>query len=223
VWWLGGLPPLRVGDQLIELGLPGDVLGVLGIVWTLNLFNFMDGIDGIAASESAFICVVAAAIMGSTGALSSELVATVLLGAASLGFLWWNWPRARIFMGDAGSGFLGFGVAALAIAHARHEPVALFVWTILGATFIADSGVTLLRRLLRGLPVYQAHRTHAYQRLTDRFGGHRPVTLAFMAVNVGSLLPCAIIAWTHPSWAAALAGLALLPLVIAALLLGAGR
>jgi Fuc2NAc and GlcNAc transferase len=223
VYWIGGLPPLLVGSQMYDLGLAGDVLAVLGIVWALNLFNFMDGIDGIAASESAFVCLAAAALMAWNGIAGAEQGILVALGAASLGFLKWNWPRARIFMGDVGSGFLGFAIATLAFAYARHEPVAPLVWLILFGSFVADSSVTLLSRLFRGVPVYQAHRTHAYQRLADRWGGHRPVTVAYIVVNFVWLLPCAFFALSYPPMAPILVVLALTPLAVGAIALRAGR
>jgi Fuc2NAc and GlcNAc transferase len=221
VFILGGLPPLQVGTRLVELGLTGDALAVLAIVWVVNLFNFMDGIDGIAGSEALIVCVAGGAIAGQ----SSEHVAAAawLLAGASAGFLAWNWPPARIFMGDVGSGFLGFFIAVLALAAARSAPASAFVWLILGGTFFVDATVTFLRRLLRGVRVYEAHREHAYQWLSRRWQSHAAVDWAFIAVNVCWLAPWAWFAATHPEYAA-LAGLAaLLPLVVLAVAMGAGR
>jgi len=212
--WLGGLPALRFGEQVISLGAAGFVLGALGIVWAMNLFNFMDGIDGIAASEATFVSW-AGALLASMAAVASEVRwAAVLLGAACLGFLRWNWPPARIFMGDVGSGYLGYAIAVLAVAATRENPAALWVWLILGGVFFVDATVTLLRRLLRGDRIYEAHRSHAYQWLARRWESHAKVTWAVLTVNVLWLLPCAVFATRRPGIAAATAIFALAPLVV---------
>ena len=216
VWallWLGGFPPLRLGGHIVALGWPGQVLGVLGIVWVLNLFNFMDGIDAIAAGETTFV----AWCGGLLAAGASAGAAAFVLGAACLGFLRWNWPPARIFMGDVGSGYLGYVIAVLALAATRENPVALWAWLILGGVFFVDATVTLLRRLLRGERVYEAHRSHAYQWLARRWGSHAKVTCAVMIVNVLWLLPCAVFATRRPSLAAATVIVAFTPLVLVAI------
>jgi len=216
--WLGGLPDLQLGDLLIHFGWTGYVLGALGIVWTLNLFNFMDGIDGIAASEAIFIAV-AGAILGG----ASEVSAAALVFAASCGgFLMWNWPPARIFMGDVGSGYLGYVIAVLALVAARESPVALLIWLILGGVFFVDATVTLLRRLIRREAVYEAHRSHAYQNLAGRWGSHLLVTAVVSGVNMVVLLPCAVLATACPSQAAYILAATLVLLVLVALLTGAG-
>jgi len=221
--WLGGLPPVQLGEHLHSGGAAGYVLGVLGIVWVLNLFNFMDGIDALAASEGAFIAF--------GGALAAALVSVadvawqpaVVVGAACCGFLLWNWPPARIFMGDVGSGYLGYVIAVLAVAATRTDPVALLVWLILGSLFWADATVTLARRVLRGERAHAPHRSHAYQHLARRFGDHRRVTLLATAINLCWLLPWALYAELHPSRALGCTLAALLPLLVLVYLAGAGR
>jgi Fuc2NAc and GlcNAc transferase len=226
VWavaWLGGLPPIRVGSQIVHLGWAGHLLAVLAIVWTLNLFNFMDGIDGIAASEAMFIGL-SAALLGLIGGGATDVSTLgVVLAAACAGFLSWNWPPAKIFMGDVGSGYLGYAIAVLALAAARENPVALWVWLILGGIFFVDSTVTLLRRVVRGDRVHQAHRSHAYQWLARRWGSHRRVTVAVMMLNLIWLLPCAFLVTLHPDHAVAIVVVALAPLVALALAAGSGR
>ena len=223
VAWLGGLPPLRVGDHVVYLGWGGNLLAVLGIVWILNLFNFMDGIDGIAASEAVFVVLGGAWL--TAGGRSGEEVVTVdlVLAAACGGFLLWNWPPARIFLGDVGSGYLGYVIAVLALAAARTNPVALWVWLILGGAFFVDATITLMRRTLRGERVYEAHRNHAYQWLARRWRSHRRVTLALLILDLLWLLPCAVLAARHPSAAAAAVVGALAPLAAVALAAGSGR
>jgi Fuc2NAc and GlcNAc transferase len=221
--WLGGLPPLPIGGHPIELGVFGTLVGVLGIVWVLNLFNFMDGIDGLAASEATFVAWSGGLLSAATLASAGVAAAAVIFAASCLGFLSWNRPPAHIFMGDVGSGYLGYVLAVLALAAARSNPVALWVWLILGGAFFVDATVTLVRRLLRGERVYQAHRSHAYQWLARRWGSHGKVTLIVVAVNVLWLLPCALLAARFPAYAALGVILALAPLALLAAAVGSGR
>ena len=221
--WLGGLPPLRIGGWLLHLGLGGDVVALLAIIWVLNLFNFMDGIDGIAASEAVFVTG-GAAMLGLSGTeTGSTAAANCAFAAACCGFLVWNWPPARIFMGDVGSGYLGYVIAVLALATAGDSPAAVWVWLILGGVFFVDATLTLTRRLGRGERVYEAHRSHAYQWLARRWRSHKRVTLTVLAVNVLWLLPWAALAGLHPERAFGYALAALAPLVLVAAGAGAGR
>jgi Fuc2NAc and GlcNAc transferase len=221
--WLGGLPPLRLGASLVNLGWAGHVLAVLGIVWTLNLFNFMDGIDGIAASEAVFVAASGGSLLLIAGLSPPVPTAALVFAAACAGFLPWNWPLARIFMGDVGSGYLGYTIAVLAIAATRDSPVFAWVWLLLGGAFFVDATVTLARRILRGERPHVAHRSHAYQWLARRWGSHRPVTLAVIAVNVLWLLPSAWVAANYPPLALWILAGAFAPLIIVALAAGAGR
>jgi Fuc2NAc and GlcNAc transferase len=223
VFWLGGLPAIVLHQQVVQLGWSGDVLAVVGVVWVLNLFNFMDGIDGIAASEAVFVTGGALLPMAICGVSGDVSAAALILGAACLGFLVWNWPPAKIFMGDVGSGYVGYAIATLALAAARQSPVAVWVWLILGGVFFVDASVTLVRRLIRGERVYQAHRSHAYQWLARRWGSHRRVTIVVMWVNCLWLLPCALLAALHPAYAAVATVASLAPLVALAIAAGAGR
>jgi len=222
LWCLGGLPPLRCGAQVIDLGWAGQLLGLLGIVWVLNLFNFMDGIDGIAASEAMFIAVAGGTLALVAPAAHGVAVTAWVFAAACGGFLYWNWPPARIFLGDIGSGYLGYVIAVLALAATRDDPAAVWVWLILGGVFFVDATVTVVRRFARGERVHVAHRSHAYQRLTRRWGSHRGVTLAILAVNLLWLLPCALLATLRPQYASWLVLGAFAPLVLLAGVVGAG-
>ncbi|MEO7773481.1 MAG: glycosyltransferase family 4 protein [Steroidobacteraceae bacterium] len=223
LWLLGGVPPLRVGPYLIDVGLAGYLVGGTAIVWTLNLFNFMDGIDGIAASEAVFIAV-AGALLGSEnwGGSGGQLIC-LAFAAACCGFLVWNWPPARIFMGDSGSGYVGYLIAVFALVAARDDPAALWVWLILGGAFFADATVTLLRRLMRRESLVTPHRSHAYQGLARRWRSHRAATLLVVAIDLLWLLPLAWFAHTNPGYAVLISGVALAPLLFGALALGAGR
>jgi Fuc2NAc and GlcNAc transferase len=197
VAWLGGLPMLRIGSLELPLGIAGAALAVLGIVWFLNLFNFMDGIDGIASSQAVAISLVAGAMAWARSDVSVA-AAYMLLAGASIGFMLWNWPPARIFMGDVGSGFLGYVLAVLAIAGELRGSVPLAVWIVLVSVFAFDATVTLIRRLIRRERVYEAHRKHAYQRAVMSGLSHRTVTLGALALT-STLGAWASVAMRRPS------------------------
>ena len=222
VAWLGGLPNLRFGSSVSGLGSAGYVLGVLGIVWIVNLFNFMDGIDGIAASEAIFVSV-AWTLLAVPLAGSGSAAAAIVFAAACSGFLLWNWPPAKIFMGDVGSGYLGYVVAILAIDSGRTNPIAVWVWLILGGVFFTDATITLIRRWARRERVHLPHRSHAYQWLARRWRSHRRVTLTIAAVNVGWLLPWAWLAMMFPTYIGWILVAALTPVAALATTAGAGR
>ena len=209
------------------LGFWGAILvgscATLAIAWMTNLFNFMDGIDGIAASETIFIASGGALIGSRHGADPGLTIAMLALAGASAGFLVWNWPPAKIFMGDVGSGFLGFSLAALGLAVSASGAMPIEVSVILGGVFVVDATLTLFRRMLRGDRWYEAHRTHAYQRLARRWNAHLPVTVVVIAVDVFWLFPWAFFAAESPARARRFALAALAPLIVAALVCGSGR
>jgi len=217
----------RALPYLAGIGAAGEwitrLFGVLVIAWATNLFNFLDGIDGIAAAEAVFVAAAGAVLTISFGADAGVSAAMLCLASASLGFLVWNWPPAKIFMGDAGSGFLGFTVAALGWAASARGKFPIEVWGILAGVFLVDATVTLVRRLIRGERWFEAHRTHAYQHWARRWGSHLPVTVAVAAINLCWLLPWAWLAASRPQWAVAAFSAALLPLTGLAIVCGSGR
>lgn len=223
VWWLGGLPPVDFGWGDVDLDWAGTALLVLYCTWFLNLFNFMDGIDGIAGVQALTMSVTPSVLLLLvTGGIGNALP-FMLLACATAGFLVWNWPPARIFMGDVGSGYLGYSLGALALWTVVQGWLTPWVWLILGGVFLADATVTLFVRARSGVAVTEAHRSHAYQRLSRHWGSHSPVTLACAAINLLWLAPWAIVATLWPQFAAACAVLAVSPLFVIAARLGAGR
>jgi Fuc2NAc and GlcNAc transferase len=180
---LGGLPQLRLGYTTLDLGVAGGVLAVLGIVWCVNLYNFMDGIDGLAGGEALTSGSLAAALLFVSGQPGLAFVAGVA-AAASTGFLIWNWPPARVFMGDVGSGLLGFLFGTLAVASENVGGVPVLAFVLLFGVFVCDATITLLRRVLRRERWYTPHRSHAYQRAALAGHGHARVTLAILGVNL---------------------------------------
>jgi Fuc2NAc and GlcNAc transferase len=238
-WRFGG-QALLVGLLLIG-GIPLDTLGVaLGVPWPmplvavlcliagiawLNFFNFMDGIDGLAASEAIFLCLAAAGLtlFGVPGVAGLPVWWWLVgLGAATAGFLFLNWPPAKIFMGDTGSTYLGLIIGFLALVTVSLGWLSLPQWLILMGIFIADAGVTLLRRLWQRERVFEAHRRHAYQHLSRRWESHRTVTLGVIGIDVVVLLPLAWAAGAFPAAAWAIAGVTYLGLIGLAFYSGAG-
>jgi Fuc2NAc and GlcNAc transferase len=218
-WFLvaiGGSPTFGVA-ALEASSVLGNTIVFVGLLWLLNLFNFMDGIDGIAGSESLFTALGLVGIIAMGFGHSDGASLPLIVAGASLGFLCWNWPPARVFMGDAGSGFLGFMMGVLVVLADVEWGLSPTVPLILLAVFIVDATVTLARRFIAGDKWYQAHRSHGYQRLSRRFKSHGVVTLGVVLVNVFWLLPFAIAAARWPERAIVFAAIASLPLVAASL------
>lgn len=195
---LGALP--RLGVQFVTtfagvLVLPGLVfqglfpawldagLAAIGWIWFVNLFNFMDGIDGISGAEAIGIGagIVIIGLVSATGLETTHLHA-LAIAATATGFLVWNWPPAKIFLGDIGSVPLGYllGWLLLVLAATGNWPAAL----ILPLYYLADATLTLLRRLRRGEKVWQAHREHFYQQAVQNGRSHGQVSTAVALVNI---------------------------------------
>jgi Fuc2NAc and GlcNAc transferase len=222
--YLLGIPEIPLPGTTLNLGLLGYPLGIIGLVWLLNLFNFMDGIDGIAGSEALFVGMSAIVIMqfAVSGNFSTPILWLSILMAGVAGFLVWNWPPAKIFMGDAGSGFLGLMLGLFALWSAKLG-LSIWCWVILLALFITDATVTLLRRMLNGERWFEAHRSHLYQQLSRKWGDHHSVTLALISLNAFWLFPLAWLAATNPSFGLFITLAAYLPLILLTIKLGAGK
>ncbi len=219
---LGGVPPVSLFGASVDLDWLGFGVGAVYLVWLLNLYNFMDGIDGIAGVETVCVCLGGALLHVLAGEPTLALV-PLSLGAAAAGFLYWNFPPAKIFMGDAGSGFLGIVLGVLSLQAAWRDPASLWSWLILLGVFIVDATWTLLRRMLRGDRIYEAHRSHAYQYASRRYGAHLPVTLAVAAINLFWLLPVALLVGLSRLDGLVGVALAYLPLVALAVRFRAGE
>jgi len=222
LYWLGGFASISFLGVNIELGWVGHILAMFYLVWLLNLYNFMDGIDGIASVEAIFASLGAALLYWVAG-FENLIVLPVVLAVAVSGFLFWNFPPARIFMGDAGSGFLGIMLGGLSLQAAWASSSLFWAWLILLGIFIVDATFTLMRRLARGEKVYEAHRSHAYQFASRKLGAHLPVTLAVAAINIFWLLPLAGCVVLMGLDGAVGAVIAYVPLVILAVKFRAGE
>ncbi len=173
VWWL--CPPETTPGMRLAL--------TLWVAWSINYYNFMDGLDGLAGSEAVFVGLAGGYIAGRLGLLGPMTVAWII-AAAALGFLFWNWPPAKVFLGDAGSGFLGYAFGCISIAGGMHFAAGFGTWVILLALFWLDATITLLRRIIRGEKFWQAHREHFYQQAVQRGYSHLTVVLVFIMVNM---------------------------------------
>ncbi|KAB7889788.1 MraY family glycosyltransferase [Poseidonibacter ostreae] len=149
---------------------------MLLILWYINLTNFIDGIDSYLAVKFIFLSVAGFLLFGGAH--------FAVLGVAVLGFLYWNWHKAKIFMGDVGSTLLGYTIAIITIYYANIESSNLWIWLTLYGVFWFDATLTLIRRKLNGEKLTQAHRKHAYQRLTQAGWSHSRVTLAALGLNL---------------------------------------
>jgi UDP-N-acetylmuramyl pentapeptide phosphotransferase/UDP-N-acetylglucosamine-1-phosphate transferase len=210
---LGALP----ADGLVFQGLlpvwADRLVAAVGWLWFVNLFNFMDGIDGLAGSEAATIGG-GVALVGALAGLEPALGLYGLAAAgAALGFLVWNWHPAKLFMGDVGSVPLGFtlGWLLLNLAALGHWPAALLI----PAYFLTDATVTLLRRLIEGKKVWQAHREHFYQKATQRGRNHAQVVWLVLGLNAVLVALAALSPWL--GWPVLLPGAAAVALLLAAL------
>ena len=205
VYWIGGSPRIETGIGVVCLGLLGYFVAWFVTFTFVNLYNFMDGIDGLAAGEGLVVSAVAGGILAIVG--DWELaVACWVLAAALAGFLRWNWPPAKIFMGDVGSNLLGFVFCILAIASENRGSMPVLVWVILLSVFWVDGVATLTKRLLRGKAPYEAHREHAYQRAVQAGYSHQQVTLTILLIDL-ALGGLGFLAWRWP--------VLLLPVVLA--------
>ena len=222
LFWLGELPALDFGFFTILNQSALFILALLALVWLTNLFNFMDGIDGLAGAELLFVTGFSL-ITGISGIESGGSGLLTVACASAAGFLVWNWHPARIFMGDVGSSFAGFFIGLMALFTVQAGVMTYWTWLILLTTFAVDATLTLACRFWRGDRWFEGHNTHAYQHAARKFQSHRKVTIATILVNVCWLAPLAIASVLYPSLGGLFSLIAVAPLAMLVLGLGAGR
>jgi Fuc2NAc and GlcNAc transferase len=194
---------LRLAGQLESLA--WLLVGGIALVWVMNMYNFMDGSHGMAGFEGMFAGGVSGFIFLQNSEPALAMVA-FLLAAACLGFLPWNFPAPRVFMGDAGSVPLGFALGSLLLLGVARGSLALPVALMVLAVFLVDSTMTLFRRVIRGERWYTPHRKHVYQRLIAQGWPHSRVLLLYQAINIIAVLPAIMLAMMYPEYAWATAG-----------------
>jgi len=184
--WLEGAVPMLVGG--------------LFVIWMTNLYNFMDGSNGMAGLQGVFAGVVLAWLFSLSGDTGSALLAFLLAGACA-GFLPWNLGMARVFMGDVGSLVLGFSISALLLYGVGSGAIGVPVAWLVMLLFLTDATLTLLARVLRRERWYNAHRQHLYQRLIAHGWSHGRVAMLYQAINLALVLPAIGVAVRFPALA----------------------
>ena len=225
-----------LGISTLPLPAIEDILGlpfwltVLFIIfagrWWINLFNFMDGIDGLAATQAIFMLLSAVFLSFYFHPMVMETTVwlwMLCLAMATCGFLFHNWSPAKIFMGDVGSTFLAFMIFFFALITISLGWINYAAWAILAAIFVVDGSVTLFRRILARKNILEGHRSHLYQHLADYWGSHQKVTLVYLGVNLFWLFPLAGLSliYRDESWWLLL--IAYMPLCLVAYKFDAGR
>lgn len=176
LYFLGGLNSFDLGFYSIENIYLLTPIAFVAILWFINLFNFLDGIDGYEASEVIMICMSLFCLFGDS--------ITLILAIACFGFLLWNWQKAKIFMGDVGSTILGFNVAVLAIYYQNEHITSILNLMILSSVFWFDATLTLFRRWRNNEQLSVAHRKHAYQRIVQAGFSHQKTVLFSILLNI---------------------------------------
>ena len=170
-------------------------------IWFINIYNFIDGIDGLAITAATFICIAALVILRLTGGDAIFIFIFSLLASGGLGFLFFNLPPAKVFMGDSGSIFFGYSIITLALATVIRKQISIWTWIAILGYVLGDTTVTNLFRLIYVKKWYGAHRSHAYQNLARIYGSHARVTYGIALYHLGWALPCALWSALKPNWA----------------------
>lgn len=181
--FIGRINSLDFGFFNISLVWMIMLLLFLAIVWSINLFNFMDGLDGFSTMEALFVLSIGGILIYLKGGYELAYILWALI-AVLLGFLCWNWPKAKIFMGDVGSATLGLIIMVAGILAQKYYQIPFILWLMLYGVFLFDATVTLVRRILRKEQLYLAHRNHAYQRLNQGGWSHKQVLFGLVTVNI---------------------------------------
>ena len=176
MYLIGGLESITFGFFTIENQIITNIFAFLLIVWFINLTNFIDGINGYVGSEFVFLGLAGFFIFGDAH--------FAVLAVCVLGFLFWNWNKAKIFMGDVGSTLLGYNIAIFTLYYANQEATNLWIWITLFGLFWFDATLTLVRRKLNGEKLSLAHKKHAYQRLNQSGWSHFKVTNYSIGLNL---------------------------------------
>lgn len=210
---LGYFPPIAIGVYQIGQSFIYQSVVLIAFIWLINLYNFMDGIDGIAVLEAIFIAVSGILLLGYFAPHAVTLPLFILLAACMLAFLPLNWAPARLFMGDVGSNFIGYLLVFLIFLTVQEHSLTVWSWLIILGYFIVDTSFTLVRRLVARQCFYHAHRSHAYQILSRHWKSHAKMCHFVLLINVIWLLPLAILSQIYAHWGLFWVILAWLPMM----------
>lgn len=194
---------------------------ILFIIWFINLYNFMDGCDGLSTSIGIAGAGLIAVVSLLQGNMNLALIYIVLAYALG-GFLVFNWPPAKVFMGDSGAYFLGYVFGSLALISKIYYTSSLYVHLIIFGLFIVDATWTVLRRAIRGERLYVGHRMHAFQKLIARGWGHARVTSLYVLITVLWLFPMSLLCVYQHEKSFLFLVIAYVPIFIFVLFMGAG-
>ncbi len=187
-YWILSLYGQPLDDEFIQYMFWQYLFWTFALTWMINLYNFMDGSDALAALQAIFAASVAAVLLLASGQTAFAIVLLVM-AASCTGFLYWNWPPARIFMGDTGSCFIGFMFGLFAMITSNDGTLSITIWLILLSLFICDTSLTLLKRIFGGERWYIAHRGHAYQLVIQSGLGHKQLIYRVLLIYIIFLLP----------------------------------
>ena len=217
LFWVDGGPLLSIDWIPVLVAIP---VTALFLIWMINAYNFMDGIDGMAVSGAVFVSgAIALVLLLSNG--ESEFFSVFILFLASIStFLLFNWSPASIFMGDSGSAFIGYIFGSLILFTVMSGDISIWTWLIVFGYFFADTTVTQLMRIILVKKWYLPHRSHAYQNLARISGSHLKVTGAVVLYNVTWILPLTIWSVMKPEMALFAVVLAIAPSLVFALKYG---
>ena len=200
VWMMHGFDHLNIGIFTLHTTWFINSLVFISILWSTNAYNFMDGLDGLSAVEGSFVFLVGGLFLLHAGAWVLAAL-SMYVSVVVMSFLYWNWPPAKLFMGDAGSTFLGCLIMVFALLGQRWYGVPAWWWLGLYAAFLFDASVTLVRRVITGEKWYEAHRSHAVQRLYKAGWSERKIMMGLLATNIllAIFISTAVIypAWSH--------------------------
>ena len=217
LFWFDGGPLLSIDWIPVLVAIP---VTALFLVWMINAYNFMDGIDGMAVSGAVFVSGAITLVLLLTNGDSEFFSVFVLFLASISTFLFFNWPPASIFMGDSGSAFLGYIFGALILFTVKSGDISIWTWLIVFGYFFADTTVTQLMRIILVKKWYLPHRSHAYQNLARITGSHLKVTGGVVLYNVVWILPLTIWSVVKPEMALFAVVLAIAPSLVFALKYG---
>lgn len=196
---IGGFSSISIDSHFINLGWFGSFLGVIFIVWMTNLYNFMDGTDGFAGVQTIFVSLFSIFLLYFSPNLSICLI-LICLASSTMGFLYWNWPPAKIFMGDVGSCTIGFLFGLLAIYSDKQGIISFAVWLIMLSPFFGDATFTLIRRMVKREKWYRAHNSHAYQKIYQLGVSHHKLAVCLIITHIIIVWPLAYIAHTFKNF-----------------------